>query len=431
MVEFDLSGHVILLVDDVPFARETMRRVLRSMNEPRIIDASNGAQAQDQLQRVSAISFVIADFNMPVVNGLQLLQAIRAGRTKASRSLPVAMLTGHSDQHLVASALALDVNAFAVKPVSATGLGKRLKQMLAQTGDTSWLKPLEEYETVRFPGSINTGPSRTVAESVAEAPPSEVATEQSEPAPESKRVKLTRPAASAGKFQEVERIAGEFAGRLIKADTSDTAESAATEITEGVKNIIVDTGADFAKSVLGTLEDMMAAGHLTGGDVAKTLAKDDAPDPDAFPVGPEFSAQGTVVRKIADVPVGAILSGDLMIKAGKRMVKDGTPLSKQLLAAIRQLQKLEVLSPHMHGGSPLALTELAIRFDNAIAADGSPMVLVRPDSIQTGSVLANDIFLKDGRPYMLSGSEFTERSATLLQDLQGLQRVGMGVWVKT
>ena len=124
MVSFDLSAQQILLVDDVAFSRETIRRVLRAMGEPQIIDAANGVDAIEHLSRARGISMVIADFNMPVFNGLQLLQAIRLGQTAASRALPVAMLTGHSDQHLVTSALALDVNAFAIKPVSANTLGQ-------------------------------------------------------------------------------------------------------------------------------------------------------------------------------------------------------------------------------------------------------------------------------------------------------------------
>src|SRR5262249_2017601 len=71
-------------------------------------------------------------FMMPNVNGLQLLKAIRTGRARCRRDLPVAMLTAVSDQDLVGAALALDVNAFLLKPASVQALSQRIARMLEE-----------------------------------------------------------------------------------------------------------------------------------------------------------------------------------------------------------------------------------------------------------------------------------------------------------
>jgi len=432
MAELDLSDHDILLVDDVAFSRETIRRVLRSMNEPRIIDAANGRDAIEELNRVRSISLVIADFNMPIANGLHLLQAIRLGKTAAARTLPVAMLTGHSDQHLVASALALDVNAFAVKPVSATTLGRRLKRMLEQAQDTSWLKPPEDYETVKFPGSQTViRPKAPESKPKEEAPVPDILVEAEKEAPKKRSVKVTRPAAAAGKFQEVERLAGEIANRLAKADASGASNVSTEVLTEGVQNIIVDTGTEVAQSVLGSLEGLMSDGRMSADDVSKALSAEEAGGRENAINRNIAEVTDTIVRKAEDVPVGAIVSGDIATLDGRTIAADGTPLTPQLLTTIAQLQLMGVLAPQSNDGVSVGPAELAIRFGNARAADGSPMALVQAENVETGTVLANDIFLSDGRPYMLSGSEFSDRSANLLQDLQELQRVKTGIWVKS
>src|SRR5438477_8783711 len=53
---------------------------------------------------------LISDVNMPTMNGLELVQRVRSGDTAAPRDLPILMLTGHGDELVVTTALALDVD---------------------------------------------------------------------------------------------------------------------------------------------------------------------------------------------------------------------------------------------------------------------------------------------------------------------------------
>lgn len=65
MAALDLSEHLILIVDDESFAREILQRILFGMNQPRLVDATNGAEAIDILRSSPDVSFVIADLTCP------------------------------------------------------------------------------------------------------------------------------------------------------------------------------------------------------------------------------------------------------------------------------------------------------------------------------------------------------------------------------
>jgi two-component system, chemotaxis family, chemotaxis protein CheY len=96
----------------------------------------------------SKVDCVITDFNMSPLNGLHLLKAIRAGDAKCPRDLPVLMLTGFSDDYLIASALNLDVNAFVLKPISRAAFSEKLARVLRRP-----VKPqsVELYRAVEIP----------------------------------------------------------------------------------------------------------------------------------------------------------------------------------------------------------------------------------------------------------------------------------------
>lgn len=145
----DLSGQTVLVVDDEKFSRSIVSHLLEEMGKPRVLHASNGAAALEKLDdERGVINFVIADFNMPVMHGLQFLKSIRVGHRDINQAMPVAMVTGYSEKHLVDLALALDVNAFLIKPVSKQGLEKRLEKMLSQTDTDIWLKADDLYRDV-------------------------------------------------------------------------------------------------------------------------------------------------------------------------------------------------------------------------------------------------------------------------------------------
>lgn len=162
MADFDLAGQHVLLVDDVFYARETVKRLLFTMGKPDITEAPNGQQAIKVMAEVDKpLTMVITDFQMPTMNGLQLLKAIRAGDTPLARDFPVAMLTGYSERQLVDVALALDVNAFLIKPVSRDALARRLQKMVSAGADQAGLREAQSYGAVAV-NSAHTLPGKAV-----------------------------------------------------------------------------------------------------------------------------------------------------------------------------------------------------------------------------------------------------------------------------
>jgi two-component system chemotaxis response regulator CheY len=127
-----LAGMTAIVIDDQEVIRTMVRGILRKLGAVNVQQAG-GVDAG--LQSIAEISphFVLCDINMPGRNGLELVKAVRAGAdSMIRRDLPVAMLTGHTDQAIVGTALALDASAFIVKPVSINQLGQRIERMLAR-----------------------------------------------------------------------------------------------------------------------------------------------------------------------------------------------------------------------------------------------------------------------------------------------------------
>lgn len=117
------SRKFILIADDQAFIRSLLVSMLRELGY-RTFDASDGTQAMQLLARRPHAA--ILDHRMAGQTGLEILQAVRCGNTKAARDLPVLLLTGHADEHIVQAAGELDVSALLTKPVSKAQMKARL-----------------------------------------------------------------------------------------------------------------------------------------------------------------------------------------------------------------------------------------------------------------------------------------------------------------
>ncbi len=127
-----LGGREVLIVDDEPFSRAIIHAILRELGVGFIHQARNGADAAEMLSVQGTIDCVVSDFNMPVVNGLQLLKGIRTGFRGLNPATPMVLLTGNADTALVGAAMALDVNGFIVKPASQLAMKTRLEAVFAE-----------------------------------------------------------------------------------------------------------------------------------------------------------------------------------------------------------------------------------------------------------------------------------------------------------
>jgi CheY-like chemotaxis protein len=141
-----LAGRRILVADDEPFNLTIVVRMMRALGAEAVIAASHGGQAMGALgDELTAPDFAILDFNMPEINGLDILKQVRTGATAMRRDLPILMLTGSSDFALVGAAMALDVDAFILKPVSQAGMATRLEKLMRVPNDC---KAAEDYAKV-------------------------------------------------------------------------------------------------------------------------------------------------------------------------------------------------------------------------------------------------------------------------------------------
>jgi two-component system sensor histidine kinase/response regulator len=116
-----------LVVDDFEPMRKVTAEQLRKMGAQSILMAANGAEALKLLQQ-QKVDMVLSDWNMPVMNGLELLKAIRADERLAA--LPVMMITAEAERSRIMEAVAHGVSDLLVKPYTVGNLQDRVQKSL-------------------------------------------------------------------------------------------------------------------------------------------------------------------------------------------------------------------------------------------------------------------------------------------------------------
>jgi two-component system, chemotaxis family, chemotaxis protein CheY len=116
----------VLVVDDQLTMRALVRNGLQQINITQIDEAIDGEEGFKALLTKPA-HLVITDFNMPKLDGLGLLRAIRAH--PPLKSTAVIMLTGSADRELVQKAVGFGVNNYLVKPFTVATLKDRIQKV--------------------------------------------------------------------------------------------------------------------------------------------------------------------------------------------------------------------------------------------------------------------------------------------------------------
>jgi CheY-like chemotaxis protein len=154
-----LANRHFLVVDDEAFIRTLVARFLMRSGAANVVEAVDGREANALIGSYEMrFDAVITDVNMRPVNGIELLRAIRTGAGGLKRNTPVLMLTVHAETDLVSEALALDADAFILKPVEREALIERVVRILHHVAP---LAPAAHYAAVGRPegASIETPPS--------------------------------------------------------------------------------------------------------------------------------------------------------------------------------------------------------------------------------------------------------------------------------
>ena len=122
-----MSSMKILIVDDSITIRRIIINALKTIGQTDIVEASNGKDALAKLSG-TAVDFVITDWNMPEMNGLDFTKAVRSG--PATAELPILMITTRGTESDVIEALQARVNSYIVKPFTPQELKEKMDEVV-------------------------------------------------------------------------------------------------------------------------------------------------------------------------------------------------------------------------------------------------------------------------------------------------------------
>jgi two-component system chemotaxis response regulator CheY len=117
----------ILIVDDDQFTREITRFMLTEIGftQENIVEASDGEEAWQLLEKGEKIDIIICDWNMPKMSGPELLERVRAD--ERFKDIPFLMLTAYADKDKIMQAKEKRVTQYIVKPFTPEVLAKKLE----------------------------------------------------------------------------------------------------------------------------------------------------------------------------------------------------------------------------------------------------------------------------------------------------------------
>lgn len=114
----------ILSVDDFSTMRRIIKNLLRQLGYNNVIEAEDGLSALHKL-RQEKIDFIITDWNMPNMNGLELLKTLRAD--EKLKHIPVLMVTAEALKGNVLQAVQAGVNSYIIKPFTPETLKEKME----------------------------------------------------------------------------------------------------------------------------------------------------------------------------------------------------------------------------------------------------------------------------------------------------------------
>lgn len=118
---------VVMIVDDMQSMRMITRTSLKEMGFKKFVECSNGQEALKRL-RLMNINLVVCDWDMPEMNGLDLLQQIRSDQRL--ETIAFIMLTAHSETELIHQSITAGVDSYIVKPYQPRALCLRVNSLL-------------------------------------------------------------------------------------------------------------------------------------------------------------------------------------------------------------------------------------------------------------------------------------------------------------
>lgn len=121
----------ILIVDDFSTMRRIIKNLLHELGFSNTAEADDGTTALPML-KAGGFDFLITDWNMPNMNGLELLKAVRAD--EALSGMPVLLVTAEAKRDQIIEAAQAGVNGYIVKPFTAETLKEKIEKIFERVG---------------------------------------------------------------------------------------------------------------------------------------------------------------------------------------------------------------------------------------------------------------------------------------------------------
>lgn len=124
----------ILIVDDFSTMRRIIKNLLRDLGFNNVAEADDGRTAMPMLE-TGNFDFLITDWNMPEVPGIDLLRDVRAHASLSA--LPVLMVTAEAKRDQIVEAAQAGVNGYIVKPFTAETLKEKIERIFERLGSAT------------------------------------------------------------------------------------------------------------------------------------------------------------------------------------------------------------------------------------------------------------------------------------------------------
>jgi two-component system, chemotaxis family, chemotaxis protein CheY len=124
-----MSDMNILVVDDSVTMRKIVVNTLKKLGYANTIEAQDGKDALAKMYS-ETVNFIITDWNMPEMNGFELVTAVRGD--PSFKDVPILMLTTRSMKEDIVSALKAGANNYIVKPFQPNVLEKKMDEILGK-----------------------------------------------------------------------------------------------------------------------------------------------------------------------------------------------------------------------------------------------------------------------------------------------------------
>lgn len=130
-IEQILQAIDVLVVEDNQFMRKLIRNLLVNVGVKNIHEAGDGITGLEAIRTLSP-DVVVLDWEMPFLNGAELVRIVRSPGVFPVPDVPIIMLSGHGERWRVVEAARLGVNEYLRKPISAKALLDRLITIVAK-----------------------------------------------------------------------------------------------------------------------------------------------------------------------------------------------------------------------------------------------------------------------------------------------------------